>query len=185
MVECSFTKWLLVRVPLQSQDCLSLIIWLLYNTFTSYFSWNMTDFLGSQCYIQESSSQKLSIKSSVKIWKKKKKILYLVMLNKKTFIAGLFFTLMFYILRKHFFWIIMNIKKKKLTIIYFSDHEISFPEQGNVYTFRLLTTILCKIFRQKLKTQVKLNKTEKFLYLFIVIFERQYKKIVSAGETEH
>ena len=114
MVECSFTKWLLVRVPLQSQDCLSLIIWLLYNTFTSYFSWNMTDFLGSQCYIQESSSQKLSIKSSVKIWKKKKKKIYFVMLNKKTFIAGIFFTLMFYILRKHFFCIIMNIKKKKI-----------------------------------------------------------------------
>ena len=46
--------------------------------------------------------------------KKKKKKLYLVMLNKKTFIAGLFFTLMFYILRKHFFCIIMNIKKKKI-----------------------------------------------------------------------
>ena len=58
-------------------------------------------------------------------YEEKKNKLYLVMLNKKTSLV-FFFTLMFYILRKHFFCIIMSIKKKINDKIFFRPWNI-FP----------------------------------------------------------
>ena len=107
------------------------------------------------------------------------------MLNKKTFIAGLFFHSYVLYTQETFFLHNHEYQKKKINDnIFFRPWNI-FPWARKCLHIQVVNYNPLQNISAKIENSSKLNKTEKFWYLFIVIFERQYKKIVSAGETEH
>ena len=71
--------------------------------------------------------------------------------------------------------------------IFFYKKDFLKVSSGIYYSFvryRALvkTTILCKIFWEKLRNQAKLGKIEKLWYLFLVLFERCSQKFIYSGE---